>query len=300
MKLCGAVFTRRQFVAGASYFAGCAVAKLYSGKGRLIMTHLDSAPFPHPERAQGREYKGQFYPAQVHYSDSTTAVFVPAGFRETGRIDFVVHFHGWRNNVAHVLEHYQLLEQFELSGRNAILVVPQGPRDAPDSFGGKLEDPGGFQRFMNDVLATLRDRSVLTNRDSALGSVILSGHSGGYQVMASILDRGGLTGQVSEVWLFDALYARADSFLAWLQHQHGRLLDLYTDHGGTKEETERFMTSLKRLGLDYIAGNESEMPPSKLRPRQPIFLHSELEHDAVMQGNRAFLRMLQSSFLSGI
>ncbi len=111
------------------------------------------------------------------------AIFIPKGFRETGQIDFIVHFHGWKNHVEGVLDEYKLIEQLAASGRNAVLVVPQGPRDAPDSFGGKLEDPDGFKRFMADVMDTLRQQSGLKKKDFALGQIILSGHSGGYEVM---------------------------------------------------------------------------------------------------------------------
>src|ERR1700736_5363543 len=121
--------------------------QLYSEKGELIITGMASAPFPHPKRAEGHKYKDQFYSAKEHYADDTVAIFIPKGFRETGRIDFVVHFHGWKNHVEGVLRHYKLIEQLVESGRNAVLVVPQGPHDAPDSFGGKLEDPDGFNRF---------------------------------------------------------------------------------------------------------------------------------------------------------
>ena len=116
--------------------------------------------------------------------------------------------------------------------------MPQGPCDAPDSFGGKLEDPDGFKRFMDEVMATLRQQSALKKKDFTLGNIILSGHSGGYEVMSAIVDCGGLTDHVKEVWLFDALYAQTDKFLAWFDKQHGRLLDIYTEHGGTKGETE--------------------------------------------------------------
>jgi hypothetical protein len=60
------------------------------------------------------------------------------------------------------------------------------------------------------------------------------------------------------------------------------------------------MASLQRLGLPYLAGNEKEMPLAKLRQQQPVFLYSELEHDAVMQGKRTFLHLLQTSSLSSI
>ena len=272
--------------------------EIYSASGNLLLTNLASAPFPHPLRAEGREYKGEFFSAQNHYADNTVAIFIPRGFRESGPIDFVVHFHGWRNHVAQVLQRYQLIEQFQESRRNAILVVPQGPYDAPDSFGGKLEDPNGFRRFMEEVLATLRQQGPLTNRHPVLGKIILSGHSGGYQVISAILDHGGLTPQVKEVWLFDALYAQTEQFLAWFDRQHGRLLDLYTEHGGTREETERLMGIFKQRGVPFVAAKEAEVVASQLRQSQPLFLVSEQPHDAVMQGTGAFRRLLETSSLA--
>src|SRR5215831_3722716 len=146
--------------------SAAALPEIHSSQGKLLLTQLVSAPFPHPQRVDGREYKGQFFLAKEHYADSTVAIFIPRGFRETARIDFVVHFHGWKNHVAKVLEHYRLIEQFQESRRNALLVIPQGPYDAPDSFGGKLEDPDGFRRFMDAVMTTLKEKSSVTNRQS--------------------------------------------------------------------------------------------------------------------------------------
>src|SRR5262249_18067174 len=154
---------------------------------------------------------------------------------ETGTNDFVVHFHGWRQHLPGVLDHYKPIEQLVESRRNAILIVPQGPKDAPDSFDGKLEDEAGFSRFMSEVIQTLKQKSALKKKDAAIGQLILSGHSGGYQVISSIVDRGGLTDHVKEVWLFDALYAQTDKFLAWFEKGNKRLIDIYTDHGGTKQ-----------------------------------------------------------------
>src|SRR5260370_12273245 len=112
----------------------------YARQGQLLLVRLPTAPFPHPQRAEGHKYKEQFFSAAEHYTNDTVAIFIPKGFRETGRIDFVVHFHGWQNNVEGVLKRYQLIEQLIASGRNAVLIMPQGPYNASDSFGGKLED----------------------------------------------------------------------------------------------------------------------------------------------------------------
>ena len=225
------------------------------------------------------------------------AIFIPKGFRETGRVDFVVHFHGWTNHVEGVLGRYRLIEQLLASGRNAVLVVPQGPRDAPDSFGGKLEDPDGFKRFMADVVETLREKSTLKKKDFTLGQIVLSGHSGGYQVISAILDRGGLTEHVREVWLFDALYAQTPRFLAWIDRKQGRFIDIYTDHGGTKVETEKLMATLKSRGTPFATGNEGEIKTADLQSHRIIFLHTDLPHDEVVHKRQEFCDFLKTSCL---
>ena len=276
------------------------VPALDTEKGELILTQLVSAPFPHPDRAGGHRYKDQFFDAKEHYADSTVAIFIPPGFREADRIDFVVHFHGWHNNVTNVLNRYKLIDQLVASGRNAVLVVPQGPRNAPDSFGGKLEDPEGFSRFMEEVAGTLRARSSLKKKDFTIGNIVLSGHSGGYHVMAAILDHGGLTAHVKEVWLFDALYGQTEKFLAWLDRYHGRLLDIYTEHGGTKDETENLIAVLKGRGAPFYAGPETGATPADLRKSEPIFLFSALEHDDVVDKHETFREFLETSGLERV
>jgi hypothetical protein len=269
----------------------------YASSGELIVTPLASAPFPHPQRADGRKYKNQLFPAKEHYTDSTVAIFIPKGFRETGRIDFVIHFHGWKNNVEGVLQQYKLIEQLIDSGRNAVLIVPQGPRNAPDSFGGKLEDPNGFQRFMDELVETLQQKSALERKRFTIGQIVLSGHSGGYEVISSIVACGGLADHIREVWLFDALYAQTDKFLAWHDKQHGRLLDIYTEHGGTKAETERLMAMLKQRGTEFFSGKESETKATDLQASKLAFLFTDLPHNDVVDKHQTFRSFLETSCL---
>ena len=270
----------------------------YADYGELIVTQLATAPFPHPKRAEGHTYQGQLYAAKEHYWDNTVAIFIPKGFRETGQVDFVVHFHGWKNNVEGVLRQYRLIEQLSESGRNAVLVVPQGPLDAPDSFGGKLEDAGGFKRFMADVVETLRQKSALKKKGFAMGQIVLAGHSGGYEVISAIVDCGGLTERVREVWLFDALYAQTDKFLAWIDRHQGRFLDIYTEHGGTKAETEQLMATLKQRGMPYFAGKEGEAKPTDLQSNKLVFIYSDLPHNDVVGKRQEFCDYLKTSCLS--
>ena len=267
--------------------------------GRLIVTNFATAPFPHPSRANGHIYDGTNYDTSTHYSDSTVALFIPNGFRATPRVDFVIHFHGWRHTVIGTLQEYLLPEQFTASGRNAILIVPQGPYNAPDSAGGKLEDSGGFQRFLTEALTVLKSNQVIAN-DAVADKLILSGHSGGYRVMAAILDRGGLSSQIREVWLFDALYANSDSFLTWADRGNARLLDIYTDHGGTLENSQAMIAILRQRSLtsqSLLATNETSLNPADLKTHSYVFLHSDQVHNDVVSRHKTFQEFLETSCL---
>ena len=224
------------------------------------------------------------------------ALFVPKGFRAHRKIDFVVHFHGWGNNVTNALRRYRLPEQFAAAARNAILVVPQGPLNASDSLGGKLEDSGGFTRFITEAINTLRANHIID--DGVPGRIILSGHSGGYEVISAILAKGGLTENVSEVWLFDALYGKTERFVLWFDHHPGRFIDLYTADGGTRDESAALMTALTGNGIPYLSADETNATPAQLRDNHLNFLYSDLPHDEVMQKRDTFRRFLETSSLS--
>jgi hypothetical protein len=291
-------------------FLACGVARAVpptefdNQYGHFIITPFATAPFPHPSRANGHKYHKDFYSAATNYSDSTVALFIPAGFRATDRIDFLVHFHGWRHTVATTLLEYQLPEQFSASGKNAILIVPQGPYNSPDSFGGKLEDTNGFARFMAEAMADLKTAGVVSN-DAVPGDIILSAHSGGYETMFSILDHGGMSDQVREVWMFDCLYAGSDQFLAWADHEigqkgEGRLLDIYTDHGGTLENSLAMVATLRQKDRAVISTNDLAVTPAMLATNHFVFLHSDLPHDDVMARRKTFQEFLETSFLPAI
>jgi hypothetical protein len=270
----------------------------FADLGELILTQFVSAPFPHPDRADGHKYKEKFFSAEEHYQDSTVAIFIPKNFRPQSKVDFVVHFHGWGNNVTNALRKYELIQQFAASGKNAVLIVPQGPRDASDSFGGKLEDENGFKRFMDEAMATLRQKDAF--KKSKIGKIILSGHSGGYEVISSILAVGGMASQIKEVWLFDALYGRTEKFQYWFAHENVRFIDVYTANGGTKTETENLINDLKVKEIDFLAAQEKDVSLKDLSENRLIFLFSELPHDQVMQTHQTFLKFLQTSSLSDI
>jgi hypothetical protein len=271
-------------------------SKKFAEYGELLITQLSSAPFPHPRRASGHTYQKQLYPADKHYSDGSVAIFTPRGFRQTDSVDIVVHLHGWRNNIDTTLSRYKLPQQLYESGKNAILVVPEGPRNAPDSFAGKLEDAGGLKRFIADVVDFLFSRSII--KTHSVGKIILSGHSGAYEGIAFALMRGGIPEKIREVFLFDALYGDTEKFTYWIDRFNGKLINIYTDSGGTAWETKAMMEDLAGWGIPYLAKDEFAFSPSDFHTNRLIFVHTDLEHEMVVSARMQFREYLRASGLS--
>jgi hypothetical protein len=247
-------------------------------QGELILRPFNNAPFPHKSR---------------DYTDSTVAIFIPRDYRAGEVVNYVVHFHGHKNNVAHVLEQYKLIEQFAAAKVNAILLVPQGPKDAADSGGGKMEDPGGFGRLINEITRYLRSEKKI--RAATIGRVVLSAHSGGYYVAARVLYHGGLGREISDVLLLDATYGELATFANWAHNNHDtRLVSLYTDH--LAQRNSQLLQLVKDAGLTPVELDEAALKDADLREKTPIFVHTKLKHDQVPQ--LYFERLLRTSALT--
>jgi hypothetical protein len=267
----------------------------YEKYGKIIKFELHSSMFPHSERMDGHKYDGQNYSFLEHYNDSTVLIFIPSDFKPSKKIDFVVHFHGWRNTVDSVVAQYNLIQQFSASKKNAILIIPQGPKNSPDSFGGKLEEKDGFKKFMSEIAKNLVDKNILPEFD--IGNIILSGHSGAFRVISFIIQKGGLTKNISEVFLFDALYAQTEKYAYWIDHYEGKMINIYTNDGGTKAETEGLINDLQDWGFEFLSKEEKDINSQDLKKNRLIFIHSELEHNQVLYKNDNFLNYLSASCL---
>lgn len=271
------------------------ISNPYKQYGELIVAKFASAPFPDSQRSAGYTYDGKLYTFDQHYSDSSVAMFIPRGFRTTDSVDLVFHFHGWFNNIDTAFARYQLARQFTESGKNAILVVPQGARNVPDSYGGKLEEKDGFKKLVMDVVHYLYNLHKIKTQQ--VGRIILSGHSGGGHVEAFILARGGLTDHIKEVYLFDALYGQTEKVVHWIDTYKGKLITMYTDSGGTREETDGLMADLDSWNVPSIDCEDVDCSQAILNQIRLVFIHTLLPHDEVMVARDAFQEFLQASFL---
>lgn len=136
--------------------------------------------FPDTGRAKDYLYDTVLYANSAHYSDSSVLLIIPKHFKAASRVDLVFWFHGWHNNIDTAAEFYELTKQFIASKRNAILVLPETARNAPDSYGGKLEQPGVFKELVDDVMNELKNKHVVAGRTDPGISYLqaIAAHSG--------------------------------------------------------------------------------------------------------------------------
>jgi hypothetical protein len=255
--------------------------------------HSRYAPFPDSARMDGHDYEGKHYPYEHHYDDSSVQIRAPKNFTIKKPIELVVWFHGWNNNIDSADNFYGLTKQFFEAGRNAIFIFPEGPKNAPDSYGGKLEKPEMFALFINDLLNKLETMNVLPkNKQYSINDckITLAGHSGAYRVMSKIIQNN----KIDELLLFDAMYGGNDAYLKWIaESKQHRFIHIYTKDGGTFENTNQIMHQLKdSLKVAITSVTENELKMEDLRSGKPLFIFSESEHNWVITWNSNFYRFL--------
>ena len=289
--------TRSEFLqAGAATIAAAGLPAV-SG-GRTLILPFASAPYPHASRAQGHTYQGRLYDAATHYSNSDVGIFIPDGWQpRNGAVDFIVHFYGWNHDIAATFSTYRLREQVVASRRNAILVVPEGPTNAPDSGDGKLElDASGFQRFITDVAAQL-EQLQLSGTDR-VGRIVLTAHSGGYGGAGGVLTRGGMNDSITDVILFDAAYGYFDAFADWARAPQHHLLSLFT--GDTSTGNAALMGKVQEPTPNLYVRLADSMTLDQLQTRAPTFVLTSVAHDDLLQKYSWYSLFLQTTALDAL
>lgn len=262
---------------------------------QLRQTRLSSvfSSFPDTARSEGHIYHDSLYTSAAHYSDSSIIIITPEHFKAKKTIDIIFWFHGWNNNIDSAIVRYGLSRQFEQAHLNAMLVLAETAKDAPDSYGGKLEQQNEFSNLVNDLMKKLMGINVISTQ-CKVGNIVLAGHSGAYRVMANIVQNGNLP--VQEVILFDALYAETPKFLSWLASDTAhRLINLYTDHGGTFDESKDMMRRLTEQNLAFDSTEESSLTPSLLIENKILFIHTLHQHNDIIQNPDNFRLFLENS-----
>jgi hypothetical protein len=267
--------------------------------GKVIRLKLRNAPFPADARKEGYRYQDSLYTMQSNYNDSTVLVFVPKKFNNRVSTDMVIYMHGWYNNVDSSLAQFNLVNQFAQAEKNALLVMPQGPYNAPDSHGGKFELPDGMVVFLNELVSELIKAEVLRNQ--RMGSLLLAGHSGAYRALAHMAVHGGYP--VSEICLLDGLYSHVEKFTLWIERNpKTRFFNVYSEHSPeTKENTESMMLTMKAFRMSYLHLKDKDASLADIEKNRVIFLESALKHnEVVVPGNNLYKFLVTSPNLKNL
>ena len=264
----------------------------------VIRINSSYTSFPDTGRNKGHTYKTVLYDATRHYMDSSVLIITPKKLEARKKLDMIFWFHGWGNNIDSAVVRYDLTKQFVASKVNAVLVLAETAKDAPDSYGGKLEQKSVFNSLLHDVLYKLKTENMISKRCKK-GNIILAGHSGAYRVMAYILQNGNVP--VKEVILFDALYAETDKFISWIQTDlNNRFINVYTNNGGTYDESKEMIKQLFKLKIRADTVEEKDLTPEVLQREKIVFIHSLHEHNDIIRDPDNFQFFIENtSWLKG-
>jgi len=265
--------------------------------GEYIIVPMQNAPFPHPSREHGHTYKEKHYPAEKHYQDTSVALLIPKGYEKRDTVDLVFVFHGWGNNVTLAMKKYELREQLFYCRKNVIMILPQGPKDAPDSTIGKLEDQDGLKRLVREILDFLYRQGK--TKTHTLGKVVIAGHSGGYRPVAFCIEKGGLEKNIKEVYLMDAAYSFEDVYASWAARTRGRLISICTNH--LLDENYAIMRDLQQKGESrFSLFLDDDATTGNMNQSHVTFIYTKLSHLGLMHKTRYIARFLSTGDLDDI
>jgi len=225
-------------------------------------------------------------------------VFVPRGFAVAGgRVDWLVHIHGQVTTARREVKRMDLVRQVVRSRKNVVLVVPQGPIMARKNRWGALHMAGGLARMLDGVLAVMAAQKELSQvkglAGGGRGRVLLSVHSGGYSVAAHMLRAGGA--EVSEVFLFDALFGYHKRFLDWTGAKKRRRLVTFYARKDVRQKHALLLKLLRAGKLSFVHHQEAlKLRAAQLTGAPVVVIGSRLGHYTVVH-QQGYLRMCLAS-----
>jgi hypothetical protein len=158
----------------------------------------------------------------------STGVFIPENYKAGETVDVVLFLRGydinrpkaatsveeyWNSPRHPTLKSFLLREEVNKSGKNVILVVPAL---GPYSEMGTLKEPGGVQKFFDQVLDGLWKNGPHAEHKKrpTVRNVILAAHSGGGVPLRRLAQELGADAtykdKLKECWGFDSIYGVKD------------------------------------------------------------------------------------------
>jgi len=114
--------------------------------------------------------------------------------------------------------------------------------------------------------------------------------------MARIIKNGQIP--IDETMLFDALYSETDIFLSWINNDSKhRFIHLFTDHGGTLQESKHMVNLLSKNKTGYLEVEEASLTSQQVRSNPIIFIHSLKQHNDIVNPENFKLMLENEPFL---
>lgn len=148
----------------------------------------------------------------------TVLVHFASGWKKSGPLNLVVHFHGINNCVAATVEKgpsapctgagagtpHDLIGQLDRSGANVILIALETAYRAANTDPGNLAKPGFFKAMVDDTLTQIDALQGTHYAGGRIDKLVLTSHSGGYAALIESATEGGL--RVDAIFLMDSYY----------------------------------------------------------------------------------------------
>ena len=208
-----------------------------------------------------------------------SAVYVPPAVKSLDKVNVILFFHGdkVRINPSHfTIREYLALREMPLrqglntSGRPFILIAPTLGADADTEFGNLGKRIDDYLDLMMTHLYELGPPEYAPPSPPKIGDLIITGHSGGFGPIRSILSNISRYKQnIKEIWGFDIMYGNTAESLASARVP---VYAYYNDTSGKSRELAR-----RRLPNVFVmAGGEFYMVQGRERMRM-------VPHDLQMQ-----------------
>lgn len=280
----------------------------------LLVLRAENGASEEPVRAETSPPRLSLYlpiPLDVpNISSQETGVFIPDGYRVSDTVDVVLFLRGydiqrpksatsiseyWNSPRHPTLKSFLFREEVNRSGKNVVFVAP---RLGPYSEVGKLGEPGGVRKFLDQVLDGLWRQGPHVGRPSAptVRSLILAAHSGGgapLRQLAKILgDDATYKDKLKECWGFDSIYGVKDKdaefWSEWAAGHQGCTVAMY------------YLHTDKEVGKDARRPVGPDNPAAHREPTGTTFPAQELERiaKAKMLGNVRVVRETKETTLS--
>lgn len=200
-----------------------------------------------------------------------TGIFIPENYHTQPRVDLILYLHGFKTpriRATPANPHPQqppdpgwsinwywhqpiraFREGVNNGQKNVILVAPTLGQF---SASGALTQAGGFDRYIDQVMAALTTYGPYIGQSPTVGNIILASHSGGgypMRVLAQSNQR--YTRLIRECWGFDCTYNTGDDteWAQWARRNPGARLYIYYIR---KSGTARLAESLQREGVSNV------------------------------------------------